>query len=80
MVFLHCGQMERPDLRSVQLLARALLGAKRTGNEARLAFASNELLELISLVGLDGVLKVAAGFPPRASSDDDLRRPGAAAA
>ena len=80
MVFLHCGQIGRPDLRAVNILAAATLRAKRSGNQARLAFASTELVDLITFVGLDGVLKVAAGFPPRASSGDDLRRPGAAAA
>lgn len=65
MVFLHCGQIEVPDLRAVHVLARAALGAKRAGVQARLAFASGELRQLIAFTGLEGVLRVAAGFPPR---------------
>ena len=65
MVFVHCGQIEGPDLRTVDLLARATLRARRAGSQARLAFVSRELLQLIAFVGLDGMLLVAAGFPPR---------------
>ena len=79
MVYLHCGRIEVPDLRTVQLLAAATLRTRREGGQTRLAFVSSELRELIAFVGLDGVLVVAAGFPPRSSSDD-LRRPGAEAA
>ena len=79
MVFLHCGQIEGPDLRTVQMLAAATLRTKRRGGQTRLAFVSRELRELIAFVGLDEVLVVAAGFPPQ-SSGDDLRRPGAEAA
>ena len=66
MVFLHCGQIEGPDLRTVNLLAGATVRAKRAGSQARLAFVTKELLQLIAFVGLDGVLLLAAGFPPRA--------------
>ena len=65
MVFLQCGQIEEPDLRTVHLLARATLRAKRAGAQVRLAFARKDLLQLIAFVGLDGVLVVAVGFPPR---------------
>jgi hypothetical protein len=65
MVFLHCGQIDGPDLRAVHLLAGATLRAKRAGSQARLAFVSRDLLQVIAFVGLEGVLIVAAGFPPR---------------
>ena len=65
MVYLHCGHIGANDLRTVDLLARATVRAKRAGSQARLAFVSRELLQLIAVVGLDGVLLVAAGFPPR---------------
>jgi hypothetical protein len=80
MVYLHCGRIEVPDLRSVQVLAAATLRTRREGGHTRLAFVSSELRQLIAFVGLDGVLVLAAGFPPRSSGGDDLRRPGAAAA
>jgi hypothetical protein len=57
--------MEAPDLRTVSLLARATLNARREGGQARLAFVGLELRRLISFVGLEGVLVFAAGFPPR---------------
>ena len=80
MVYVHCGRIEVPDMKSVQLLATATLRTKRSGGQTRLAFVNKELQQLIAFVGLDGVLVIAAGFPPRASGYDDLRRPGAAAA
>jgi hypothetical protein len=79
MVYLHCGRIGVPDLRTVQALAAATLRTRREGGQTRLAFVGPDLRQLIAFVGLDGVLVVAAGFPPR-SSDDDLRRPGAVAA
>jgi hypothetical protein len=65
MVYLHCGRIEAPDLRTVNLLARATLAARRAGGQALLAFVSEDLRRLISFVGMDGVLVFAAGFPPR---------------
>jgi hypothetical protein len=44
------------DLRTIDLLARLQLVARRHGHELRLAHASTELGELITLVGLDAVL------------------------
>jgi hypothetical protein len=64
-VFLHCGRIEAPDLRTVNVLARATLSARRGGGQALLAFVSQDLRRLISFVGLDEVLVFAAGFPPR---------------
>ncbi|HET7421473.1 MAG TPA: hypothetical protein VFL27_13940 [Candidatus Dormibacteraeota bacterium] len=65
MVFLHCGQIEVADLRAVHMLARATLGARRAGDQARLAFVRGDLRRLIGFVGLEGALRFAAGFPPR---------------
>ena len=65
MVFLHCGRIEAPDLRTVSVLARATLTARRGGGQALLAFVGLDLRRLISFVGLEGVLVFAAGFPPR---------------
>ena len=45
-----------PDAVAVDALARLQLAAKRTGCRVRLQNASNELLELVSFMGLDGVL------------------------
>lgn len=65
MVFLDCGQIKEPDLRTIHLLAAATLRARRAGAQTRLALARRELLQLIAFVGLDGVLIGGAGFPPR---------------
>ena len=80
MVFLHCGQLEGSDLRTVHILARALVRAKRAGMQARLAFASRELVQVIAFAGLDGVLRTGSGFPPRSANGEGPTRPGAWAA
>jgi anti-anti-sigma regulatory factor len=54
------------SLAAVDLLARLQLGARRLGFEIRLRTAPAELRELISLVGLDDVLRVE---PPRKSEE-----------
>ena len=65
MVILDCARIGAADLRSIQALARATLRARRAGLECRLLYVSRELRQLISLCGLDGVLRATAGFPPR---------------
>ncbi len=65
MVILDCAPIEQPDLRAIQGLARRTLDARRGGCECRLLYVNRELMQLIAFVGLDGVLVVAAGFPPR---------------
>jgi hypothetical protein len=49
------------DLSSVDALARLQLLARRLGHEVRLQNASPELWALLSLVGLDEVLRVESG-------------------
>ena len=65
MVFLHCGQIGVADLGAVQRLARTTLVARRAGARTRLAFVGADLRQLIVFAGLEGVLLVATGFPPR---------------
>ena len=48
----------RPDLRTIDLLARLALGARRAGLELRLTRATPELRELIGLCGLAQALRV----------------------
>ena len=57
--------MGNPDLGAVQRLARTTLRARRHGWETRLLYVSMELVQLIAFVGLERVLRVAAGYPPR---------------
>jgi len=64
-VILDCARMGNPDLGAVQTLARSTLHARRHGWETRLLYVSRELVQLIAFVGLERVLRVAAGFPPR---------------
>jgi ABC-type transporter Mla MlaB component len=45
-----------PDAVTVDALARLQLGARRSGCEVRLRNASDELLELVSFMGLNDVL------------------------
>ena len=49
------------DLSTVDALARLQLLARRAGHEVRLQHASPELWALLSLVGLDEVLRVESG-------------------
>jgi len=49
------------DLSTVDALARLQLLARRAGHEVRLQNASPELWALLSLVGLDEVLRVESG-------------------
>jgi ABC-type transporter Mla MlaB component len=46
-----------PDAVSVDVLARLELAARRRGRTLRLRNASDDLLELIAFLGLDGVLR-----------------------
>jgi ABC-type transporter Mla MlaB component len=45
-----------PDAATVDALARLQLGARRAGCQVRLRNASDELLELVSFMGLSDVL------------------------
>jgi ABC-type transporter Mla MlaB component len=51
------GAVAEPDLGTIDTLARLQLTARREGCEIRLHDASNELRDLLVLVGLDDVLR-----------------------
>jgi STAS domain len=51
----------RPDVATIDALARLELTARRRGKTLRLRNASTELRELIALAGLDEVLRVEPG-------------------
>ena len=53
-----------PHLGTVDALARLRLAARRLGCELRLRNAGADLLELVSLVGLEEVLTVEPGREP----------------
>jgi hypothetical protein len=46
------GEIGRPDLGTVEVLARVRLTAARLGSGVRLRHASGELVDLLSLIGL----------------------------
>jgi ABC-type transporter Mla MlaB component len=54
-----------PDAVSVDALARLQLAARRRGCETRLRGASSELLELLTFIGLDDVLRADLGIEPQ---------------
>ncbi len=53
-----------PDAVTIDGLARLQLSSRRVGLELRLRHASGELLELLTFVGLDEVLRLEAGGQP----------------
>ena len=59
----------RPDLRTVDLLARVALAARRSGCELRLGRATPELRELLVLCGLAQVLRVEPERQPEERED-----------
>ena len=63
------GQLPRPDLGTVDALARLQLVARRRGCRVRLANASPELVGLIDLAGLAGVLDVGSEAPRRSAGE-----------
>jgi hypothetical protein len=66
-----------PDAGTVDALARLQLAARRHGCCVRLHNASNELLALVSLCGLEDVLPYAssrAGSPHSGNSDSVSRK------
>jgi len=62
----------RPDLRTIDVLARLQLSARRTGHELRLRHAPPELRELISFCGLAQVLRVQPEPPEEERKPDEL--------
>ena len=63
-VILDCARIKDPDMSAVDCIARLLLRAHREGCDCRLREASNELLQLIELAGLDGLLGVEVQRQP----------------
>lgn len=59
---LDCGPLENPDGETVDRIARLQLAVRRRGLDLRLRNATDPLLELIGLVGLEGVLRVESGW------------------
>lgn len=58
-LLLDARHLRRPDLGTVDALARAALAARRQGSGLVLADAPAELRRLLDLVGLDGVVACA---------------------
>jgi hypothetical protein len=67
MVDCDVSALGRPDLGTVEALARVALVARRHGCDVRLRHAQPELCELVALAGLDAVLPCAreSGLEPR---------------
>lgn len=63
-VILDCARIKDPDVSAVECIARLLLQARREGCDCRLREASDELLQLIELAGLDGLLSVEVERQP----------------
>ena len=64
-VILDCSPIQHANLGSIQWITRRTLDARRQGFQCRLLHVRRELLQLIAFAGLESVLLVAAGFPPR---------------
>jgi ABC-type transporter Mla MlaB component len=54
------GEIVEPDAVTVDALARLQLTARRLGREVRIRHASAELQELLTLMGLSGVVPLSA--------------------
>lgn len=63
-VILDCARMQESGLAAVERIARTQLEARRRGRELMLRNPSEELLELICFVGLDGLLGVEVQRQP----------------
>ena len=63
MICCDAGALIHPDLVAIDALARLQLTAHRLGAEIVLTGASDDLKELLSLAGLDGVLPTRLGSP-----------------
>jgi ABC-type transporter Mla MlaB component len=63
-VILDCARIEDTGLYAVELIARATLEARHAGRELVVRNPSNELLELLDLVGLSAYLAVEVKRQP----------------
>ncbi|HYN37113.1 MAG TPA: STAS domain-containing protein [Actinomycetota bacterium] len=63
MIICDVTAVVRPDLVTIDALARLLLTARRLGHRVWLRYPGAELQELLAFVGLSGALQVSAGLP-----------------
>ncbi len=63
-VKLSCVRIKKPDLATIDRLARIQLAVRRGGQELQLADAGCDLMALIDLAGLAGVLRVEVRRQP----------------
>jgi ABC-type transporter Mla MlaB component len=72
LVLCDVSAVVRPDVGTVDALARLQLTARRLGREVRLRRACVELRELVALMGLSDVVPIVAGLPlePRGQAEE----------
>jgi anti-anti-sigma regulatory factor len=63
-VILDCARFKRPDIATIDRIARTRLEARRRGCELRLCNPNAATLELIALLGLERVLGVEVQGQP----------------
>jgi ABC-type transporter Mla MlaB component len=63
-VILDCARFKRPDIATIDRIARTRLEARRRGRELRLRNPNTATLELIALLGLERVLGVEVQRQP----------------
>jgi anti-anti-sigma regulatory factor len=63
-VILDCAHITRPDVSTIDRIARTRLEARRRGIKLRLRNANAATLELIALLGLDRALGVEVKRQP----------------
>ena len=63
-VILDCAHIKRPDIATIERLARSRLEARRRGLDLRLRNANAATLELVALMGLGRVLRLEAQREP----------------
>ena len=73
LVICDVGALADPGMPAVEALARVQLTAHRLGLEVSLRHASRELRELLDLVGLSDVLRVAAASGRESSGQTEQR-------
>ncbi|OLC20624.1 MAG: hypothetical protein AUH80_06820 [Chloroflexi bacterium 13_1_40CM_4_65_16] len=63
-VILDCARFKRPDIATIDRIARTRLDASRRGCELRLRNPNAAILELIALLGLERILGVEVQGQP----------------
>jgi len=81
-VILDCARMGKPDIGTVERIARMQVAARRRGLELRLSGAGGALVDLIAFCGLASALCVEVHRqveqreqPGRVKEEGDLRDP-----